>query len=554
MRAIAILEWGPPGLRGVHPHQKLKVRTDWLDHGPVLPPFLFIRGEETKPENLVKVRFAFSAYDTLDYAIRNLRKAFGHCYPEAIGYVSTLANRHRCRIEHLPLMEKLRRWAMLAHIDAILWIDYDNYRRNKVPPGPPPLHASVPYGPNILDVIVEGGAKPSKASDRADKPKQKDPRDQREHDQDKKRMSDLDIEFVSAGILPSLRGENHPRRVSHTVAESSQPRLGSVMSEQPPVVSATPTLPPVAQAKADTPPSHLTDTERAQTSRRPSRTAAEVTRRGSSGPEGEVMSPKDSGGARKKAKLKEDGEAAGEDEKAAKGSTLVSKILARAAEMDDELQLEVIRPFGCIYPRSYTPGPGRYSLIARSQFGKPPPFNDPYASPPPRWSRKGPMFKGKPLHTFDQLAKRAKEVPASWDYFDHTHELAYKSFGGSIPPSPSMSTSRYVSTLEPSTTLRSSAQDASTIGGPSLTEPEGSMSTPKQHRVPPLKLGGHSFAVEKKMKLPTERGVKVLSAALAAKENLLVHGSGKLYWHLLTERSNPKRNSPRFSAPKSPRF
>lgn len=125
MRNIALLEWGPASLFAVKPRERIKVRTKWLDGGPVLPPFLSTV-EEAKAALVTetKIRYALSAFEDLNSAIRNLRRCFGFPYQEYIGYLNTLNQTHRARREHEVLIERLRRWAMFCNVDAVLWVDY----------------------------------------------------------------------------------------------------------------------------------------------------------------------------------------------------------------------------------------------------------------------------------------------------------------------------------------------------------------------------------------------------------------------------------------------
>jgi hypothetical protein len=94
-----------------------------------MPPFLST-SEEARAK--IKVRYALSAYEDLNRAIRNLRRCFGFPYQEYIGYLNTMTRTHRARREHSILVESLRRWAMFGNVDAVLWIDYAKANQ---PPG-----------------------------------------------------------------------------------------------------------------------------------------------------------------------------------------------------------------------------------------------------------------------------------------------------------------------------------------------------------------------------------------------------------------------------------
>lgn len=86
-----------------------------------MPPFLST-SEESRAK--IKVRYALSAYEDLNRAIRNLRRCFGFPYQEYVGYLNTMTRTHRARREHSILVDSLRRWAMFGNVDAVLWIDY----------------------------------------------------------------------------------------------------------------------------------------------------------------------------------------------------------------------------------------------------------------------------------------------------------------------------------------------------------------------------------------------------------------------------------------------
>uniref|UniRef100_A0A7S0ZYT1 Uncharacterized protein n=1 Tax=Noctiluca scintillans TaxID=2966 RepID=A0A7S0ZYT1_NOCSC len=129
MRNIALLEWGPASLYHIQPRERIRVRTGWLEGGPLMPPFLST-SEESRAK--IKVRYALSAYEDLNRAIRNLRRCFGFPYQEYVGYLNTMTRTHRARREHSILVDSLRRWAMFGNVDAVLWIDYAKANQ---PPG-----------------------------------------------------------------------------------------------------------------------------------------------------------------------------------------------------------------------------------------------------------------------------------------------------------------------------------------------------------------------------------------------------------------------------------
>eukprot|EP00747_Dinoflagellata_sp_TGD_P164938 gnl/TRDRNA2_/TRDRNA2_185575_c0_seq1.p1 gnl/TRDRNA2_/TRDRNA2_185575_c0~~gnl/TRDRNA2_/TRDRNA2_185575_c0_seq1.p1 ORF type:complete len:413 (+),score=63.72 gnl/TRDRNA2_/TRDRNA2_185575_c0_seq1:80-1318(+) len=131
MRNIALLEWGPASLFHIYARERIKVRTGWLEGGPLMPPFLSTK-EEAKACEPIPVRYALSAFEDLNAVVRNLRRCFGFPYQEAIGYLNTLTRTHRARREHESLVDRLRRWAIFGNVDAVVWIDYAKANQ---PPG-----------------------------------------------------------------------------------------------------------------------------------------------------------------------------------------------------------------------------------------------------------------------------------------------------------------------------------------------------------------------------------------------------------------------------------
>jgi hypothetical protein len=132
MRNIALLEWGPASLFYIQPRERIKIRTQWLEGGPIMPPFLSTRDESKASGNDIVVRYALSAFEDLNSAIRNLRRCFGFPYQEYIGYLNTLSRTHRARREHEALVDRLRKWAIFGNVDAVVWIDYAKANQ---PPG-----------------------------------------------------------------------------------------------------------------------------------------------------------------------------------------------------------------------------------------------------------------------------------------------------------------------------------------------------------------------------------------------------------------------------------
>lgn len=132
MRNIALLEWGPASLFFIQPRERIKIRTVWLEGGPIMPPFLSTTNESKASGSDIRVRYALSAFEDLNSAVRNLRRCFGFPYPEYIGYLNTLSRTHRARREHEALVDRLRKWAIFGNVDAVVWIDYAKANQ---PPG-----------------------------------------------------------------------------------------------------------------------------------------------------------------------------------------------------------------------------------------------------------------------------------------------------------------------------------------------------------------------------------------------------------------------------------
>lgn len=97
-----------------------------------MPPFLSTRDESKGSSSGICVRYALSAFEDLNSAIKNLRRCFGFPYQEYIGYLNTLSRTHRARREHEALVDRLRKWAIFGNVDAVVWIDYAKANQ---PPG-----------------------------------------------------------------------------------------------------------------------------------------------------------------------------------------------------------------------------------------------------------------------------------------------------------------------------------------------------------------------------------------------------------------------------------
>eukprot|EP00438_Fugacium_kawagutii_P020439 Skav233816 [mRNA] locus=scaffold5904:35715:36953:+ [translate_table: standard] len=154
MRNIALLEWGPASLFYIQPRELIKVRTRFLNGGPVLPPFLTTMEEVKAGDPDLTVRYALSAFEDLNSAIKNLRRCFGFPYQEYIGYMNTLTHQYRTRSEHEGLIDRIRRWAMCGNVDAVLWIDYAKANQ---PPGSFKMgpRESRPFGPAHLQICAD---------------------------------------------------------------------------------------------------------------------------------------------------------------------------------------------------------------------------------------------------------------------------------------------------------------------------------------------------------------------------------------------------------------
>jgi hypothetical protein len=114
-----------------------------------MPPFLYNK-EEAKRAG-VSVRYVLAASEDLNKVIKNVRACFGFPYPDAIGFFNAVNSRHRARREHEGLIDRLRTWAIVGNVDAIVWIDFEKAQRDKVGP-----RDSVPFSERHLNVITDG--------------------------------------------------------------------------------------------------------------------------------------------------------------------------------------------------------------------------------------------------------------------------------------------------------------------------------------------------------------------------------------------------------------
>jgi len=148
-----LLEWGPASLFYIKPRELIKVRTEWLEGGPIMPPFLSTRDESKASSSGICIRYALSAFEDLNKCIQNLRRAFGFPYQEYIGYLNTLSRTHRARREHEALVDRLRRWAIFGNVDAVVWIDYAKANQ---PPGSFKMgpRDSTPFGERHMEICT----------------------------------------------------------------------------------------------------------------------------------------------------------------------------------------------------------------------------------------------------------------------------------------------------------------------------------------------------------------------------------------------------------------
>lgn len=164
MRNIALLEWGPASLYYVLPRERIKVRTAWLEGGPHMPPFLSSIEDAKANDEEMRVRYALSAFEDLNLAVKNLRRCFGFPYQEYIGYLNTVSRQHRARREHEAILPGLRCWAIFGNVGAVLWIDYAKANQ---PPGSLKMgpRDSNPFSPNHTEICLSSGQKSPKHVD-----------------------------------------------------------------------------------------------------------------------------------------------------------------------------------------------------------------------------------------------------------------------------------------------------------------------------------------------------------------------------------------------------
>lgn len=329
MRNIAILEWGPSSLYHMCPRCRIKVRTAWLEGGPVMPPFLSTK-EEAKTKGVV-VRYALSAFEDLNSVIRNLRECFGFPYPESVGYLNTLTKSHRVRREHEVLVDRLRQWAIFGNVDAVVWIDYEkaNQRSGSFKVGP---RDSRPFSKAHMERCTAGAGGHSGADD---------------HEGAESDWSGSEDEEGGGAPTSDAAAERHGRSVhsgddpalllqsSLSVRQGGNPAIG---------VAASKKMQESVQLAGGTGLNGTTPRFQASTPRAPAATMSVTMSQISVG--GPPASPGGSaGGAGASPQMRLEATRALQD----KDSVLRMSI-----------QEEVCPPYGCIYPRSITPGPGHY--------------------------------------------------------------------------------------------------------------------------------------------------------------------------------------------------
>lgn len=314
------------------------------------------------------VRYALSAFEDLNSAIRNLRRCFGFPYQEYIGYLNTLTKAHRARREHENLVDRLRRWAIFGNVDAVVWIDYSKANQ---PPGSFKMgpRDSRPFGAEHMELCVHGlsgGAG----------------REENDGEESEAAWSDPEDEHgASAG--------------AHGTGGSAGAPVMDLLPPPSMVRSDTLGLP-----RGTTGRSGFT-LQRVRTSVANGSTvkvplAAPGTTSSSSGgprPVEDLSSPRATGGSVAKAELGHTG-------------SLSSRLMTTKEEEDHErtllrsmIQEEVIPAHGSIYKRTITPGPGYYSLRSQESF-----------------QEVGATFGHRPPGRIDEVTSASRELPGPCEY------------------------------------------------------------------------------------------------------------------------------------------
>jgi hypothetical protein len=272
-----------------------------------MPPFLYNK-EEAKRGG-VAVRYVLAASEDLNKVIKNVRACFGFPYPDAIGFFNAVNSRHRARREHEGLIDRLRTWAIVGNVDAIVWIDFEKAQRDKVGP-----RDSVPFSERHLNVITDGAVSVVRGPDTS------------EAEDDEALDEIVDEERVSPrgreGFLKVIRATQGLR------------------DEQTVLLNSTLAIPNRGCAfPGEDLEDHDGDEDEEGRARREDEEQAPT--------EKETGAPADQEAA------------GGEEEQPAKDWK---------AEVPT-LQPETKPPIGCIYPRSMTPGPGSYYHVLSWKTG-----------------------------------------------------------------------------------------------------------------------------------------------------------------------------------------
>jgi hypothetical protein len=331
MRNIALLEWGPASLFYQKPRELIKVRTEWFETGPTLPHFSEPDSSGVVKSGELDVRYALSAFEDLNGAIKNLRLCFGFPYSEYIGYLNTLTKAHRARREHQVFIDRLRRWATFNNIDAVVWIDY---AKSNQPPGSFKMGpiGSRPFSKAHIQVCV-------------------DPLDlkRRPHDDEESELpwSDADEDVhhgEHAHTAPAIgssdshghHGVSTMHAVEHGHTASIAEEIRRVRREQ-----QQPKAPP--PRKVGQPPARQQATPRKQHN-----------------PDGEGEGADSE--ALEGLSIDKSAGASGDGSKDGQIQRTAHSILNEKTMLKKMIQEEVVPVFGSIYTRSLTPGPGYYGV------------------------------------------------------------------------------------------------------------------------------------------------------------------------------------------------